>query len=104
MNFSLFVSKIILHKRSLTQLFILKLYEKINKNIFKRTFRPEYEILIDYYLSKIENRNLDHISIIEFGVASGKSLQYLESIKSKFEKKYSQSKINNYNSSKIKFF
>lgn len=88
MNFSLFVSKIILHKKSLIQLFVLKLYEKLNKYIFNRTFRPEYEIIIDHYLSKVENKNLDHISIIEFGVASGKSLKYLESIKSKVEKKY----------------
>ena len=88
MNLSLFLSKLILHKRSFVQLSFLKLYEKLNKYIFKRTFRPEYEILIDHYLSKKENKNLDHISIIEFGVASGKSLKYLENIKSKFEKKY----------------
>ena len=88
MNLSLFLSKLILHKRSFIQLSFLKLYEKLNKYIFKRTFRPEYEILLDHYLSKTENKNLDHISIIEFGVASGKSLKYLENIKSKFEKKY----------------
>ena len=88
MNFSLFISKLILHKRSLIQLLILKIYEKFNKYILNRTFRPEYEILIDYYLSKTENKGLDHISIIEFGVASGKSLKYLENIKLKFEKKY----------------
>lgn len=88
MNFSLFCSKLILHKKSFLQLIALKLFELYNKFILKKTFRPEYEILIDYYLSKEENKNLDHISIIEFGVASGNSLKYLEDLKIKFEKRY----------------
>ncbi len=93
MNFNLLFSKVILHKRNLFQLLAYKLSEKFNNYIFNRTFRPEYEILIDYHLSKEENKNLDHISIIEFGVASGKSLKYIEALKPKFEKKY-QLKIN----------
>lgn len=88
MNLSLFLSKFILHKKSFLQLISLKLFESYNKFIFKKTYRPEYEILIDYYLSKEENKILDHISIIEFGVASGKSLKYLEELKVKYEKKY----------------
>lgn len=88
MNLSLFLSKLILHKKSFLQLIALKLLESYNKFFFKKTYRPEYEILVDYYLSKEENKSLDHISIIEFGVASGGSLKYLESLKVKFEKKY----------------
>lgn len=52
------------------------------------TYRPEYEILLDYHLSKKENQNLNEFSIIEFGVASGKSLKYLEKIVKNFERKF----------------
>ena len=88
MNLSLFCSKLILHKKSFLQLLALKLFESYNKFILKKTFRPEFEIIIDYYLSKEENKNLDHIIIIEFGVSYGKSLKYLEDLKIKFEKRY----------------
>lgn len=88
MNLSLLFSKFILHRKSFLQLITLKLFESYNKFFTNKTYRPEYEILIDYHLSKQENLDLENISIIEFGVASGSSLKYLEDLKQKIEKKY----------------
>ena len=63
----------------------MSIYYKV---FFNATYRPEYEILINYYLSKEENKNTKNFSIIEFGVASGKSLKYLEIIVQRIKKKF----------------